>query len=64
MISEELEVLTDKTLRDWKKGFISSVRAMKKLYDCWCHAPDEIGGTDEGAEGSGSGPEAVNEPES
>lgn len=28
------------------------------------HAPDEIGGTDEGSEGSGSGPEAVNEPES
>ena len=29
------------------------------------HAPDKVGGTDEGSEGSGSGPsEAVNEPES
>ena len=28
------------------------------------HAPDKIGGTDEGSEGSGSGPKAVNEPES
>lgn len=30
----------------------------------WGHAPDKIGGTDEGSEGSGTGPEAVNEPES
>lgn len=39
---------------------------LKRLMDDWkSHAPDEVGGTDEGSKGSGSGPsKAVNEPES